>query len=339
MPLLLQHLLTFRQVVERHSFTAAAEALHVTQSTVTRQVAALEREFGALLIDRGHAHPHLTEAGQLVYECAVRVSETIEEYRQRVEELRSPHHGQVSVGCVETLVPTTLAELLQLYTGRYPEVRIQVLIAAIRETVDRLLNREIDVALVTTPVNDPRIESYPLFDDPICFVAQPRLARQLPEPLTLRDLPRLALITHKAGSRFRALVDSTMDALGILPRVVMEFDNHEAVRVMTELGLGVGLLPASTVEDALRSGRLVQLQVEGFPELRRTTTLALLRQRRQSAAVRAFVETVLERYRIQPASPPEGRRRTARGEAGTGRAQARPGGRKPAAGATPGEAP
>ncbi|MDI3298012.1 MAG: LysR family transcriptional regulator [Bacillota bacterium] len=313
MPLLLQHLLTFRQVVERRSFTAAAEALHFTQSTVTRQVAALEREFGAQLIDRGGAHPHLTEAGQLVYECAVRVAENLEECRQRVRELETPGHGLVAVGCVETLVPTTLAELLQLYTGRYPEVRVQVLIAAIQETVNRLLNREIDVALLTTPVNDPRIESYPLFDDPILFVAQPRLARQLPEPLGVEELPRLPLITHKAGSRFRALVDSAMEALGILPRVVMEFDSHEAVRVMAELGLGVGLLPASTVEDAIAAGRLVRLQVAGFPELSRTTTIALLRQRRQSAAVRAFVRTVLERYGLEPEERREGRRRSAPG--------------------------
>ncbi|MBX5464479.1 MAG: LysR family transcriptional regulator [Clostridia bacterium] len=297
MALLLQHLLTFRQVVERGSFTAAAEALHVTQSTVTRQVAALERDFGAVLLERHGAHPRLTEAGQLVYECALRVAENLEECRQRVRDLETPGHGQVAVGCVETLVPTTLAELLQTFTGRYPDVRVQVLIAAIQETVNRLLNREIDVALLTTPVNDPRIESHPLFEDPILFVAHPRLARQLPERLEVADLPRLPLITHKAGSRFRALVDSAMESVGILPRVVMEFDSHEAVRVMAELGLGVGLLPASTVEDAVAAGRLLRLRVEGFPELRRTTTIALLRHRHRSAALRAFVETVLQRYR------------------------------------------
>ena len=297
--MLLQYLGTFEHVVIEHSFTRAARSLHLSQPTVTKQVAALEEEFGATLLSRRGGQVALTAAGHVVYHCAQQVRESIEEAHRQVKSLTDPDHGEVNIGCVETLVPTTLAATLQDFIQKWPHVRLNVQIGAIQETVDRLIDGEIDVALLTMEVNDARLISFPLYKDRIILVAHPRLLAQLPRELTLTDLNGLQLITHRRGSRFRSLVDGTLERYGVLPDVIMEFDNHEAVRVMTELGLGVGLLPLSAVEDAIAAGTLLEVQMQGFPLMVRTTTLAARARRSRAAAEQAFVTEVLGRYGLE----------------------------------------
>ncbi|MFO7171354.1 MAG: LysR family transcriptional regulator [Bacillota bacterium] len=295
--MLLQHLLTFCRVVEAGSFTRAGELLNLSQPAVTRQVAALEAEVGQPLLDRQARHLHLTPAGEVVYREGRRVVAILEKLREEVARLSDPDQGQVSVACVTTTGLFTLPSLLKEFSRRYPGVRFRVWSGRIPGVIDRVLDGEADLGLVTMPVSHTRLECIPLYEEPIIPVAAPEFAATLPRPLEVRHLSELDMILYQAPSRFRTIVEAHLEAAGVVPRVTMEFDNHEAVTTMAKLGYGVAMVPMAAVAEELAEGSLVQLEVVGLPPLKRTTSLILRKEdQARSRAAQNFINLILEKY-------------------------------------------
>jgi DNA-binding transcriptional LysR family regulator len=298
----LHQLVTFNRVAEEGSFTRAAEVLNLSQPAVTRQVAALEAEFGVPLIERSGRGFHLTQAGEIVLNYGREISGLAQRVHDEVASLSNPEHGQVSVACVTTVGLFTLPRLILEYRRIHPGVRMRVWSGRVAGVLDRLLDGSSDLGLFSSPVMHPRLISVPLFDDPVIPVAAPQVAESLPDPLPLERLAELDLIVFEAPSRFRTLVDAALEQAGVYARVAMELDSHEAVRTAVSLGYGVALVPREAVTTELDSGTLVQLEVEGLPPINRTTSL-VLRRRDPSRlpAVANFIALILDRYRTDGA--------------------------------------
>ena len=292
--MLLQHLVTFCRVVEEGSFTRAAHVQNMTQPSVTKQIGALEDHLQVQLFTRQGKQVHLTPAGDLVYNYARQVHHLINRCEAAVHELRTPGGGNIRLGCVHTIGLFTLPDLLADYAREHPRVRINVKTGNNIETVTMLLHGEVDLGITTTPQLHERIESRPLFDDPLLVVASPEYAANLPNKLSLADLARQPMIAYVRGARFRITVDQVLEQVGISPNVIMEFDNHEAIKTMVRLGFGVALEPQSAVSGDLRDGHLVALQAPDLPDSSRTTSLILRRDERRPPAVEAFIR-LLER--------------------------------------------
>lgn len=294
--MLLQHLETFVRVVEEGSFTRAGELLNVSQPAVTRQIAALERELGAPLVERGGRGLHLTTVGQTAYAHARHILAQVEHLRSDVSSLSDPKRGEVSIACVTTVGLFTLPRLLADYRAAYPEVRLRVWSARADGVLDRLLEGNADLGLTSTPVAHPRLISTPLFEDPVIPVAAPQFAAALPDPLPLEQLAELDMILFQAPSRFRTHVDAELEQAGVYPRITMEFDSHEAVRTAAQMGYGVGIVPRQAVAAELAGGQLVELHVAGLPEIKRTTCLVERRGNIHLPPAANFIKLLLERY-------------------------------------------
>jgi DNA-binding transcriptional LysR family regulator len=294
--MLLQHLITFCKVVEEGSFTRAAQALNMTQPSVTKQIGALEDHLQVQLFARQGKQVHLTPAGDLVYEYARQIHHLVGECESAVHELRTPGGGHITIGCVHTIGMFTLPELLAEYARQHPRVKINVKTGNNIETITMLLHGEVDLGITTTPQVHERLESRPLFEDPLLVVASPEYAATLEPRLSLSDLARLPVIAYVKGARFRMTTDLMLEQVGISPNVVMEFDNHEAIKAMARLGFGVALEPASAVEGDLAAGHLVGLSVPGLPDSSRTTSLILRRDENRPPAVEAFIRLLENRF-------------------------------------------
>jgi len=303
--MLLQHLTTFVRVVEEGSFTRAAELLNLSQPAVTRQMAALERELGAPLVERGGRGLHLTAVGQMAYTHARHLLAQVDHLKSDVSSMSDPLHGEVSIACVTTVGLFTLPLLLADYRHAYPDVRLRVWSARADGVLDRLLEGNADFGLTSTPVAHPRLESTPLFEDPIIAVAAPQFAAGLPRPLPLDRLAELDMVLFQAPSRFRTHVDAELEQAGVYPRIMMEFDSHEAVRTAAQMGYGVGMVPRQAVAAELASGALVELEVEGLPKITRTTCLVARKGATPLPAAANFIRLLLARYgRDRPQAVP-----------------------------------
>jgi DNA-binding transcriptional LysR family regulator len=296
--MLLQQLMTFSRVADEGSFTRAAELLNLSQPAVTRQVAALEAEFGVSLVERSGRSFHLTQAGEIVLNYAREIGVLAQRVHDEVASLSNPERGQVAVACVTTVGLFTLPRLILEYRQLYPDVRMRVWSGRVAGVLDRLLDGSSDLGLFSSPVMHPRLVSIPLFEDPVIPVAAPQVAMTLPNPIPLDRLAELDLIVFEAPSRFRTQVDAALEQAGVYARVAMELDSHEAVRTAVSLGYGVALVPREAVTAELESGTLVQLEVAGLPPIRRTTSLVLRRRDpTRLPAVTNFVSLILDRYR------------------------------------------
>ncbi|HEY3367995.1 MAG TPA: LysR family transcriptional regulator [Symbiobacteriaceae bacterium] len=294
--MLLQHLITFCRVVEEGSFTRAAQAQNMTQPSVTKQIGALEDHLQIQLFTRQGKQVHLTPAGELVYGYARQIHHLVGECESAVRDLRSPGGGHVTVGCVHTIGLFTLPDLLAEFAREHPKVKINVKTGNNIETVSMLLHGEVDLGLTTTPQVHERLESRPLFEDPLLVVASPEFAAGLPRTVSLADLARQPIVAYVRGARFRITTDLLLEQVGVSPNVVMEFDNHEAIKTMVRLGFGIAFEPASAVGHDLESGRLIALNVPELPGSSRTASLILRRDELRPPAVKAFVGLLERRY-------------------------------------------
>lgn len=293
--MILQHLITFCRVVETGGFSRAGELVGLSQPAVTRQVAALESEMGAPLLDRSSRQFRLTPAGEIVYERAKHLAASVAELREMVSDLVHHNRGRVTIGAVTTVGLGLLPPILADFTKQYPNVRVLIKAGRTGETLERVLRGEIDMAILTTPVSHPRLRSIALCKDPVVLVCSPQKRESLPDPLPLEHLGQVEMISFQAPSRFRTFVDAILEQNGVYPNVTMEFDSHEAVKMMVELGFGVALVPRSAVEDDLKSGRLVRLAVQGLGEIARTTSLLV----RKESAGRSAVADNLQRMILE----------------------------------------
>ncbi|CAB1127991.1 DNA-binding transcriptional regulator, LysR family [Candidatus Hydrogenisulfobacillus filiaventi] len=300
---MIQNLRTFVRVVEAGSLTRAAGDLHLSQPAVTKQLQALEAEFGSRLLVREHHRVRPTLGGEALYRYARRLLALYDQARAAVAELEEPGRGEVAVGAVSTVALYTLPPVLLDFSRRYPQVRLHVRIGDIAETVQLVRRGEVGLALVTVPVEQAGLLSVPLFDDPVRLVAAPARARHLPRPLEAAALSELEFISYQTPSRFRSFVDGMLEQRGIIPAVRMEFNSHEAVKGMVKAGLGVAMVPESVVREDLARGELVALEVQGLPPLVRTTSLLLPREGEPARLVAALAETVLEHFGVRARLP------------------------------------
>jgi DNA-binding transcriptional LysR family regulator len=285
----MQHLATFCRVVEEGSFTKAAQAQNMTQPSVTKQVGALEEHLGVQLFTRAAKQVRLTPAGQMVYDYAREILQMVVKCERAVTELKQPGSGHVTLACVHTIGLFTLPDLLAEYARAWPHVRINVRTGSINETINMVLQGEVDLGLLTSPVVHERLESRPLFEDPLVVVAAPAFAAKLPEEVTLATLAQQPLIAYVRGSRFRTATEQLLEQAGIKPEVVMEFDTHDAIKTMVGLGFGLAVAPRSVVAKDMARGDLVTLNVPSLPASSRTASLILRRDEIRPPAVATFL--------------------------------------------------
>ncbi len=289
------HLLeTLCAVVSAGSLNKAAETLHLTQPAVTKQIRSLEQDLSVQLLVRGPQGVTLTPVGQQIYHYARRAVAAARACRRVAEEWNAPDRGRLVVAAGLTLTLFTLPPVIAEFRRRQPRVQVEVRTGGSQESVGHLLNYEADLAMVTSPVSQPDVQVAPLFQDLLVLAAAPGHPLADHSAVTVTDLAQQTLISFTRGSGLRQYVDQVLEARGVAPQVVMEFNSIEAIKTMVALNLGVALLPWSAVrEDALHE-RLAALRVTDWPDAGRTISLVWRRDGYQTAPMRQFRTLALE---------------------------------------------
>jgi DNA-binding transcriptional LysR family regulator len=287
----LPQLASFLRVAEEGSVTRAAAALHLTQPAVTQHVRALERELGVPLFDRTERGMRLTQPGETLRDYARRSLGLLQEARDVLGDLERSSQGRVVIGAGVTTSIFRLPDWLRQLQREHPGIDVTVRTGRSREIAALALAREIDLGLVTSPIQEPALTIAPLFDEEIVLVAPPDhpLASGAHAVEELREHP---LIFFSRGSGFREYLDRALAAAGVVPRVKMESDSVEAIKSFVEVGLGASFLPAGAVRAELGTGTLLRARVTGLPPLYRTTSVLYRTDRYLNAGARSFLAVV-----------------------------------------------
>ncbi|MBV9864991.1 MAG: LysR family transcriptional regulator [Abitibacteriaceae bacterium] len=287
-------LASFLCVADTSSVSRAAEIVHLTQPAVTKQIQALERELKTPLFDRTGRGVELTAAGATLRDYAGRSLALLKECQQVITDLDTGAAGQLVIGAGATTSIFRLPRWLQSLQTVLPGIDIVVRTGDSREVVSLTLDRQVELGLITTPVQHPDLAVSQLFDEEIVLVASPLsppTAASSPSGATLDGHTlRLPLILFPCGSGFREYLERKLAAAGIEIHVKMETDSVEAIKSFVAIGLGASFLPFGAVAAELTGGVLQQVQVSGLPPLHRHTAVIRRKDRRAGMAAQALLE-------------------------------------------------
>ena len=292
----LNHLIA---VAEHQSFSAAARALHTVQSNVSTHVAKLEKELGAALIDRHTMQP--TAEGRAVLERARRIRTELQAINDDIVSMRHEVAGEVRIGCIGTTGRWMASPLLGRLAERHPALRPVLVDATTTSLTPRVLDGDLDMAIVNTPVVEAGLESEPLFDEERIIVAPTDHPLADRGTINVADLAEHPVMLTPRGTTFRDAIDQELATVGVRLTAAAEVDGLRLLASLAYQGYAPALLPASAVS-GYPDGDWSLVHVEGLA--RRSVGLVRNRRTTPSMPIRAAREVLLDVIReIAPRQP------------------------------------
>lgn len=293
----LTHLRSFLKTAEEENITRAADALFLTQPAVTQHIRALEKELGVSLFDRTGRGVQLTPEGNALREYAKRSLAMLDEGKQVIADLQSGAAGRLSLGAGVTTSIFNLPKWLHLFQQEFPKVDVVVLTGRSAEIIEHIMNREVDLGFVTSPIEHSTLCTMGLYDEEIVLVAPPGhpLAGKVVRP---EDISNAPLIMFPPGAGFREFLDRTLPEAGFHASIKMQTDSVEAIKSFVSVGLGLSFLPSSAVEAEIESGTLSRVQVENSNPIERRTSIVYRTDRYLSRAAQGFLQILSGLYRL-----------------------------------------
>jgi DNA-binding transcriptional LysR family regulator len=279
----------FREVVQRGSLSAAAEALSFTQPAVSRQIAALEREAGAQLLERTPRGIRLTEAGRVLLGHAEAILDRMAAARAQVESVAGLAGGRLRIGAFPTANATVVPRAIAAFASTYPQVELSLVEAFTPEAIAHLRAGDVDLAVVTRgpDVDAAGVEVIDLVDDEL-LVALPAAHPLAGKPrLRLRDLRDETWIESESAGR--TLLNAAL-AQGFEPRVRFGAENWLSKQGLVAAGVGVTLIPGLAIPTVRDD---IVLRSLG-PQAPRRRIVAALPAGYRAPAVAPFVELLRE---------------------------------------------
>lgn len=294
----LRRLEIFAKVAELGSFSRAAEALSLTQPTVSEHVRALEDELGVQLLDRLGRGAAPTRAGVLFLGYVQRLLGLAREARQAIDQFQGRMSGELTVGGSTIPGEYLLPALIGQFKGKYPEISISLLIGDSRQVSEWVEEGRVEVGVVGARPGARVLESRELAPDelvivvpaghPWCDRETVSVADVLAEPLVLRE--------RGSGSRDaleRAMSDAGLDLAAF--RVAGEMGSTQAIKQAVRAGIGISLISKRAVEDECRARLLHCVKVHDW-KVSRSFYLVVHRDRSRSPLALAFLEFVESQF-------------------------------------------
>jgi DNA-binding transcriptional LysR family regulator len=246
-----------REVARHGSFSAAADALSFTQSAVSQQIAALEREAGTVLVERSARGVRLTDAGRALARHTDAILARLAEAEAELEAIAGLRGGRLRMGAFESAAATLMPLAIKEFRSRHPAVELSMSLSEPDESVAKLRAGELDLA-ITFDSGFPSdraaegIEHVHLLDDPMYLVLAADHPLASRRHLRLADLSDDAWIGGAGDCECNRLITRACNAAGYAPRVAFETDDYAAVQGFVAAGVGVSLiaeLGLTTVRD------------------------------------------------------------------------------------------
>jgi DNA-binding transcriptional LysR family regulator len=287
-----RQLAAFCAVVERASFSQAAEQLGVTQPAVSLQIRSLERRLGVQLLDRSGRRVEPTDAGRRLYRSAIRLLAQEEQLLAELgEEVEGELSGRLELGASTgpggTVIPIVLCEFQQ----RHPEVHVALTVSDTQRIVEQVARRELELGVVGAARRHRGVVFEPFFRDEV-VLAVPRGHRFADRTVSLEELRGEPLVLMQEGAGVRQMIDDELRAVGTRLRdfdVRLELGLQESARTAVLAGYGVTFISRSAIEADVGSGTISIARVEGL-DASREIALARASGRAETRVAQAFVD-------------------------------------------------
>lgn len=278
----------FHAVASEGGFTRAAEALHVTQPTLSGQVKALEDAYGVRLFDRRGRRVELTELGRTLLEVTRRLFSLETEADQLLAAARGLRRGHLRIGADG---PYSIIPIVGAFNRRYPGLTLSLVMGNSDRVLQDLFDHRTDVAVVANLHPDPGLFALPFQRDRLVVFVDRKHPWARRRTIRLADLAGQRCVLREVGSTTRRIFETALARAGVALGEVMEIGTREAVREAVAAGLGIGVVARAEFG---QDTRLRALQVADA-DLESVEYVVCLTERRELRIVRAFLDVVRER--------------------------------------------
>jgi DNA-binding transcriptional LysR family regulator len=284
----LRQLRTFEAVARLKSFSRAAEELHVTQPTVSKQIRLLHEEVGLPLLEQIGKKVFLTEAGEQLYATCAEWLETWSRFEQTIADLKGIKQGRLRIAAVTT-TKYFMPRLLGPFCAQYPGIDIALEVINRDRLLERLARNQDDLYIMGVPPEGLDIECEPFLENPLVVLAPASHPLTKRKRIAFADLANEPFIVRERGSGTRLTVERVFQERNVPLKIKMELGSNEAIKQAVAGGLGLAVLSQSTL--SLDPGRqeITILKVEGFP-IKRYWYVVRLRGKQLSVVARTFLD-------------------------------------------------
>jgi LysR family transcriptional regulator, low CO2-responsive transcriptional regulator len=288
----LHQLRIFHAVAQHNSFARAAEALHLSPPTLSLQVKQLSETLGQPLFEQLGKKIFLTAAGATLAEACADIETRMERLSQDLSALQGVERGQFKLAILTT-VKYTVPKLLGGFCAAHPGIEVAMVVGNRENLLQRLANNLDDLYIMGQPPSNLDLVCEDFADNPLVLVAPPNHPLAGKKRIAPERLAGQPFILREPGSGTRLTAERFFSEKGIQLKNRLEVGSNEAIKQTVAGGLGLAVLSATTVVSELALGELVQLDVKGFPLIRRWHVV-YPRGKRLSAATLAFKDWLFE---------------------------------------------
>jgi DNA-binding transcriptional LysR family regulator len=282
----------FLEVARRGSVSRAAEALFITQPTLTARLHGLERELGTPLFLRTSHGMRLTDAGRAWIPFAERALRALVDGRDALEQVMTASAGHLMIAAAPAVSTYVLPELLERFVASHPRVEVSVRTGHSEDVVELVLRDEVQLGLGRS-IRHPDLELRPFHTEELVLVCAPDHPFTKRRDVPMSDVAAEKLIMFDRTSSYYEITQGAFLSAGVKLRGLMELDSIEAAKKMVERGLGVALLPGTAVAREAASGTLSVVAMKDAPHMH--NSIVVFRRRdagEPEGIVAAFLELI-----------------------------------------------
>ena len=266
----------FITAAEEMNFSRTAQRLNLSQSAISQNIRSLEQAYNVELFIRHGRSVSLSETGQAILPMARELLNTSRLFEDTLRNIHGEVCGLINIGCSTTSGKYLLPNMIATFRHLYPQVRANINVLSQRSVINRLLEEQFCMGVLSKKIEHSHLEYQPFYEDRVILVVPPdhpwaEYGKAMPSDLI--DQP---LILREKTAGTREVMSEGLQAHGITPdmlNVVMEVGNAEAIEIAVEEGIGIAFLSELAAARPLSLGRIKKVDIEGL-SLQRTLYMA-----------------------------------------------------------------
>jgi len=273
------------------SFSAAAEALFVTQPAVTKQIQQLQAAHGVKLLNRFGKKMVLTDAGEALYSFADKIFQIESQAEENLRDFQQRKSGRLRIHASESFGAYYLPFVINPFRKKYPRIHIAVNIFTNQQIVENTIKLENDLGFISSPLEHKKLVVSEILEDRLILIVPPSHPFARKKVLDPRKLEGQPIIMHEKGSASRNIVDEFIRKNNLFVSITLELSNNEAIKRAVEQGLGLSLISENVVREEIERKKLKPIPLTD-PTLKRKFYLIYHKDKYLSQPFQMFVQMV-----------------------------------------------
>ena len=289
----------FVYVVRHKSFSRAADAIFLTQPTVSAHINSLEKELGAKLVDRSDKAIEPTEAGRLFYEYAVNLINTRDNAVFSLSSYNNTIKGKIDIAASTVPSQIILPKLIKKFTEEYQDVSFSITQMDSEEAAAAILDKKFEIGLVGARYQSSKLNCTKLADDKLVLITSnsKKYSEINDAKIPFSMIAKEKFIIRESGSGTRREFERIIEESGIAKssiHIVAQMNSIEAIKQSVSIGLGVSIMSELSVQDYVSCGLLKSFDIEGL-DLSRAFYLIYMVNRPLSPLSNLFLKYIIEK--------------------------------------------